>query len=196
MTTARRTRILVVAVAASVGALGAGSSAHAAAGALAITSPADQGYINNTREPIAFSGAAAGDTVTLTVMDMTTGTTSNLGSTISGPSGTGAITPATNLPTARDSLVLYETDPLGNPVDETGLATTVYVNTIPTFSGIRPGAAVDSGGDELHRRGCDPQPASAFQRVRGRRHDPVGQSLPDPTRRQHWHHGGGTIPAS
>lgn len=147
MTMARRTRILAVAVAASVGALGAGSSAHAAGNALAITSPADQGYINNVREPIAFSGAATGDTVTLTVMDMTTGATTTLGSTVAGPSGAGAITPATNLPTARDALILYETDPLGNPVDETGLATTVYVNTIPTFSGRPPGSAVDSAGE-------------------------------------------------
>ena len=146
MTMARRTRILLVAVAASVGALGAGSSAHAAGNALAITSPADQSYINNTREPIAFSGAAAGDTVTLSVMDMTTTTISTLGSTVVGPSGTGAITPTTNLPTARDSLMLYETDWLGNPVDQTGLVTTVYVNTIPNFSGIGPGAAVDSAG--------------------------------------------------
>jgi hypothetical protein len=147
MTMARSTRILVAAVAALVGALGAGASAHAAGNALAVTSPADQGYINNTREPIAFSGATSGDTVTLTVMDMTTTTTSTLGSTVAGPSGAGAITPTTNLPTARDSLMLYETDPLGYPVDQTGLVTTVYVNTIPTFSGRLPGSAVDSAGE-------------------------------------------------
>jgi hypothetical protein len=152
MSMTRRTRTLAIAVAATVGALGAGSSAHAAAPAfsvaLSITSPADQSYINNTREAIGFSGATPGDTVTLSVMDMTTTTTSTLGSTMAGPSGAGTITPAANLvlPTARDSLMLYETDGLGDPVQQTGLVTTLYVNTVPSFSGILPGGAVDSEG--------------------------------------------------
>src|SRR3954453_10141562 len=114
--------------------------ASSAQAAITITSPANEGFTNNLRPTVTFTGAAPNGPVTLEVAGSAV-----VGSTVADSNGDGTVTPTTDIVgPARERFGITLRDPDGvSPNLDT---VTVHVDQAPSISGIGDGTTTVPAG--------------------------------------------------